>query len=194
MAKRGRSEQYVLEEAQVQALLKEAQTIEDRLILELMCYLGMRVSEIAHLRADWVKEGEIRIPLRQPCNCSNCRGEWRAKSKAGARNIPIPVTMADLHTFLQQSPDGFHLTRQALWAKIKKLAKQAKIKVKGLSGDTIFCHALRATAATRLAESGIPVSALAYIMGWANIEIASAYVNIASAKKSAGEALKRLYG
>ncbi len=191
--KRGASEKYVLDEKQVGELLKETESSEDRLILELMALLGLRASEVAHLRAEWVKDGEIRKPRSQSCNCSSCQGEWKSKSEASVRSIPIPNLMADsLYTFLSQSPGGFHLTRQAIWQKVKTVAKRAKIKVRGLSEDTIYPHVLRATAASRLASAGMSAPALCYIMGWASIEMGVHYINIAQAKAEAHRQLKQI--
>ena len=191
--KRGASEKYVLDNEQVNELLGAAESPEDRLIIELMVILGLRVSEVAHLNADWLKEEEIRIPRSQPCGCSNCRGEWHSKSEASARSIPIPETMIrTLHTFLRESPEGFHLTRQALWQKIKGIAKKAKIKAKGLSKDTIYPHVLRATAASRLATAGMSAPALCYIMGWSSIEMGQHYISIAQAKVEAHRQLKQI--
>ena len=191
--KRGASEKYVLDNEQMNELLKMAQTIEDRLILQLMVLLGLRVSEVAHLRADWIKDGEIRIPRSQPCNCSNCQGEWRSKSEASVRNIPIPEGIGkEFYTFLGQSPEGFHLSRQAIWQKVKTMAKRAKIRVRGLSADTIYPHVLRATAASRLATAGMSAPALCYIMGWASIEMGVHYISIAKAKEEAHRQLKQI--
>lgn len=193
--KRGKSEQYALDESQVAALFNEAESFENLLMLKLMAYLGLRVSEIAHLRADWIHEGEIRIPPSQLCDCSNCKGEWHAKSKASVRSLPIPNIIADdLYTFLGHSPTGFNRTRQALWWKVKQIAKRAKSQIKGPSGDTVFPHALRATAATNFATKGMSAVALCYIMGWAELEMGQHYINIAKAKSEAHKQMKEILG
>ena len=192
--KRGASELYVLEADQVRALLQEAQGVEDRLILQLMLYVGLRVSEVAHLNNSWVKGDEIRIPLSQTCDCINCKsGEWKAKSKASNRVIPVPVSiMRDLTEYLRQSPRGFTLTRQALWWKIKQMSKRANIRVRGLSSDTIYPHVLRATCATILASKGMSVAALCYVMGWQSIEVGQHYISIAKAKQDAQEQFRKI--
>ena len=185
MAKRGRSEQHALDEEQVEALLGETTELEDRVALELMCYLGLRVSEICHLRRNWVRDGEIRIPRSQPCNCSNCQGEWRAKSMASVRSIPIPDLIAkDLYMFLEHT-DGFPpLTRQALWWKVKQIAKKAKIK-------ECFPHSLRATAATRM-SAFLTAPELCYTLGWRNLEMGQHYINIFQAKAGASKKIKEM--
>lgn len=185
MPKRGRSEQHTRSNEEVEALLKECQNLEDRLALELAVYLGMRASEICHLRRDWIKEGEIRIPKSQPCGCSSCKGIWWAKSEASVRAIPIPGLIAnDLRAFLELS-DGFHLSRQALWQKVRQIGRRAKIK-----GD-VYPHSLRATAATRLASS-LTAPELCYTLGWASISMGEHYVSIARAKEGASKKIREM--
>ena len=187
--KRGASEKYVLSDEQIHSILAEAQSEEEKLILELMVYLGLRASEIVHLRATWLHGDELNIPRTQPCDCSSCRekgGVWSAKSDAAARSIAMPKAIQErLTQMLLQSPKGFSFTRQALWQKVKRWGKRAKIKM-------IYPHALRATAATRLAERGMSAPALAYTLGWTNISMAWHYVNIAHAKAEAHQQMRRI--
>jgi len=181
-------------------LLKEAGNLEDRTALKLFVYLGLRVSEACHLNTDWVSQGEVTIPLSQPCECSNCTssqhpGEWHAKSKAAARVLPvIDILAVDLYDFLRLSPRGFQMTRQGMWWKIKYLAKNANIHVKGLSHGTIYPHVLRATCATKLAIKGMSAPALCYWMGWASISMGEHYINIARAKSEAHAQYRHIMG
>lgn len=193
--KRGASEKYALNEQQVADLIANAEWLEDRLAIKLMVYLGMRVSEVAHLRRDWIEGGELCIPASQPCDCANCKGTWHAKSKASIRTLPIPELIAnDLYTFLQQSPEGFHITRVTLWWKIKKIAKKAGIRVKGMSKETISPHILRATAATRLAAGGMSAVGLCYFCGWSSLKMGQHYINITMAKRDAYRQFKEIMG
>ena len=192
MPRRGKSEQYALNGEQVKALIEACESLEDRLALKLMAYLGMRVSEVAHLCRDWVNSGEIRIPASQPCDCASCKGTWSAKSKASVRVLPVPELIAnDLYTFLHQSPEGFHITRVALWWKVKRIAKKAGIKTKGMAGGTISPHILRATAATHLA-SHLTASELCYLLGWESLEMGEHYINLAQAKAGAHQKVREL--
>ncbi len=199
--KRGASERYVLDEEQVSNLLNQATEPDDRAALELMVYLGMRISEVCHLNHTWIHEDtrEIHIPPSQKCLCNECMkhkaypGEWRPKSEASARSLPIPDLISrNLHEFLCLKPGGLRITRQALWWKVKQWAKAAKIKVRGLSEDTIYPHVLRATAATRLATKGVSAPALCYIMGWANLEVGAHYISIAKAKAEAHKQMREM--
>lgn len=189
-----------MDDEQVKALLKEAYTLANRLIMKLMVFLGLRASEVAHFKGDWVQRNEIHIPAEQPCNCVNCQksphpGKWKPKTKAGIRVLPVvDVLAADLYQFVKESPDGFNLTRQAIWWEVKQIAKKAGIRQKGLAKDTIYPHALRATAATYLASKGMDAQALAYAMGWSNIAVAQHYITLAKAKALAHQQMREILG
>jgi len=194
--KRGASERYTLEEDQVKALLTESETLSNRLIIELMVFLGMRASEVAHFNSNWVRREEIHIPPEQPCDCVNCQksshpGKWKPKTRSGVRVLPIVDAIRnDLFTYINQSPKGFNLTRQAIWWNVKQISRRAGIKQKGLAKDTIYPHALRATAATFLASKGMDAQALAYVLGWSNIAIAQHYITLARAKNLAHQQMR----
>jgi len=210
--KRGASEQYVLTDDQVSDLVNEAQGKTERLLIQLMVYLGMRVSEVVHFRGHWIRQEEIHIPEVEQCNCSACAnrvskatgekqarlerkpGYWYAKSKKSARSLPIPAFMAsNLYDFFSQHPNGFGLTRIAVWQKVKRIAKDAGIKQIGLAKNTIFPHTLRATAATRFAAS-LEVAELMAIMGWSNMTVAAHYINLARIAPGARKKAKDILG
>lgn len=204
MAKRGASWRYALNDDQVVTLLFEAPTLEDRLMLKLMAYLGMRVSEVCHMKASWIEQGEIRIPPSQPCDCVNCqqerknkpKGFWYAKTKKSVRDLPIPNAISDdLYQYFHDRPQGLSITRQALWHRIKHIGKKAKIVEKGVSGNTTFSHALRATAATMFVKKGMNnAAALCYIMGWSDIKTAQSYIDLVQSKDLAHQKLKDILG
>ena len=193
--KRGKAEQYTLSEEQVKALLNVPAEPEEKLLLKLMLYCGLRVGEAVHLNANWIQEDCIKIPPSQTCAHAECKGEWKAKSKASVRIIPIPEYMkGELAEFLHQQPQGFGFTRQKAYGIVKRLCRQAKIRVKGLSGDTIYPHVLRATCATNLAAKGMSAVALCYLMGWSSIEIGQHYIHIAQAKQEAHRQFREIMG
>lgn len=180
---------------QVEALLRTPAEFEHRLMVKLMIYLGLRIGECVHLNASWLQEGNIRIPMFQKCDHAECEYEWHPKSKASIRVLPVPGDMQeDLYTFLGHHPNGFGLTRQAAYTVVKRMCKQAGIKVKGLSGDTIYPHVLRSTCATILATRRMSAVGLCYIMGWSSIDMGQHYINIAQAKKEAHKQFKEIMG
>ncbi len=199
MPKRGASERYALGEEQRDALIHACQSLEDKVLIKLCLYAGLRVSEVAHLNAEWVHNTltglEISIPESQPCDCSRCKGMWYPKTKTSVRTIPVTTPLlADLQEFLRLSPKGFQKTRQSLWWRLKQVASRAKIHQRGLAYNTTFCHALRATCATILATKGMSAPALSYFMGWKSIEIGQHYINIAQAKDEAQKQARQIMG
>lgn len=200
MAKRGDSANYALEISDVKAVMLACETQRDRVIVGGPMFLSFRVSELAHMNASWLTvDGNIKIPPYQQCDCLECQkergGEWKPKSKAGARTLPIsrPIK-ADLLNFLRANPKGLRMTRQAIWQRTKYLLKKAKVKIKGLAEDTAYPHALRATCASMLAAGGMDAAALTYFMGWSSIKMGDHYIKLSTAKGSAAHKAKEIFG
>ncbi|MFC1910044.1 tyrosine-type recombinase/integrase [Chloroflexota bacterium] len=107
--------------------------IRDKFIIGCLLLAGLRVSELAHLKRSWVNfdENTITVPTRQFCSCWECskkrNGEWRPKTKQGARTIRIhPQLRAVLEEYFATN-EGIDLTRQRLWQRVKELANKARI-------------------------------------------------------------------
>ena len=189
MTKRGASEHYALSEDEMGIFWKACHDMEDKVLVGLQMFATLRVSEATHLKSNWVKENEIHVPSRMDCSCWECRdrGFWRPKSKAGARIIPISSTLLPhLLNYLHHHPDGLSFSRVAAWHRIQRVAKEAKV-------GKVFNHSLRATCATMLAKN-LEAMPLAYLMGWANISLASHYVNIAHARSRAAQGMRETFG
>ena len=210
--KRGASEQYCLSDEQLRDMVREASGKQERLIVQLMGYLGMRVSEVVHMKGHWIRQEEIHIPEVEQCSCMACGkrvstatgerqarlerkpGYWYAKSKRSARSLPIPAFMAsNLYDYFTSNPRGFNCSRIAIWQKVKKISRDAGIKQPGLSRNTIFPHTLRATAATRFAAS-LEIAELMAIMGWSNMSVAAHYINLARITPGAKKKAKDILG
>ena len=152
------------------------------------------------MRADWItQDGNLRIPNQQACNCAECArvrgGEWRPKTKAGARTLPIPQRMRkDLNELFKMKPYGLDVSRVGLYYRTKTILKRAKIKFRGLSGGTAFPHALRSTCFNMLCAGGISAVDLCYYAGWRDISIGSHYIQVAQAKEGALKAGKAIFG
>lgn len=197
MPERGDSSQYTLSDQQISNLLNACETLEDKVMIKLMLYCGLRASEVSHLRADWLDgEGNIRIPARQKCDCNECKGEWTPKTKASIRILPIPDPLrGDLLFLLHKCPKGLQKHRSTIWQRTKRLLKKAKVKFPGgLSDNTAFPHALRATCATLLARGNMNPMSLCYVMGWTNLTTAEHYINIAKAQQEAGKQMRQIFG
>ncbi len=200
--KRGDSADYALSEHQAEAVLKACDDLNDRIIIKCLMFLGLRVSELCHMTSNWItQDGNFRIPSTQKCNCAECarsrKGEWRPKTKAGARLLPVPERLRkDLSDLLKAQPYGLDLSRVGVWFRIKSILKRANIKFKGPTGKprTGFPHCMRATCATMLAASGMDEIALCYYMGWSDINMAKHYVQIARVKDLAFRQAKEVFG
>jgi len=199
MPHRGDSAEYALSSADAQKLLSACVTIEEKFIIGCQIFLGLRASELAHLNHTWVtSEGNIRIPAFQSCNCAYCSkrdNQWRPKTKAGARVLPISTPLrAVFSKFMELSPDGLGFSRITVYYKTKQVLKRARIIRKGLAKDTIFPHALRATCASLLAANGMDAAALSAFMGWESIAIADHYIRTSVARDSAIRQAKAIFG
>lgn len=193
MAKKsGRSEEYVLTEAQLNKLWGECKELKDKVIVGCTAYLGMRISECTHLKSSWFREsGELHIPSRQECTCWECtrrKGYWVPKTKSSIRVIPIPAFLRPvLHEFFRYQPDGLGISRMAAWARIQRLSKRAKL-------PHIFPHALRASSATLYASKGFTAMELCAFFGWSRISVAESYVRLATAREGAKQKMRQIFG
>ena len=183
MVKRGPSENYVLTDEERPPLLAVCKTVQDRVIISLALYCGLREGESVHLDSRWLRDGQnISIPSQMTCTCLECsrrernRGHWLPKSKAGCRVIGLPrIVRDDLEPFLARYPGGLRqakVSRFSYYRSVKRLCKAAGIVIPGLGGDTAFPHCLRATCATLLAKGGMNAPQLMYHMGWSDLKMA----------------------
>lgn len=198
--RRGESGDFALSQHQVEELLKVCTEMEERVTIGCQIYLGLRISELAHMRADWVTvDGNLKIPAQQACKCAECakfRDKlWKPKTRSGARTLPIPPRIKrDLAELFKVKPYGMEVSRVGLYYRTKTLLKRARIKFKGLSGDTGFPHCLRATCFNLLVEGGMSAAGLAYFAGWSNIAIASHYISLVRAKGLALREATAIFG
>lgn len=153
------------------------------------------------MNSTWITaEGNLRVPTAQKCNCAECArnrgGEWRPKTKAGARVLHIPERLRkDLSELLRMQPYGLNLSRIGVWYRVKTILKRANVKFPAPAGKTGFPHCMRATCATILAASGVMNEfELSYYMGWSDINMAKHYVDIARTKPGALKKAKEVFG
>ena len=200
--RRGHSVLYVLEQPQVQATLVACHDLIDRIIIKCPLFLGgLRVGEMTHMGSDWItSEGKLRIPSFMPCNCAECMrerkgGGWKPKTLAGARILYIPKLLrGDLADLFKIQPYGLGISRVAIWMRTKRILKEAKVRFRGLSGDTGFSHCLRATCATMLAATDINEAALCYYMGWSDLKQARPYIKLVRSQTSSFKWAQETFG
>ncbi|MFC1907196.1 hypothetical protein ACFLW8_03825 [Chloroflexota bacterium] len=68
------SREDVLNPQQSASLLMVAFRPIDKVIVHTLLYAGLRVSELCHMRRDWLnyEEGTLTVPMRQFCQCWEC--------------------------------------------------------------------------------------------------------------------------
>lgn len=181
--------------------------------------LGMRAGEIAHMRRDWIdwERKQINIPTYQNCtkgrggdDCGYCRSQakqavgyrpevltleeelgkrWKPKTDTSARTIPFGFSdriEACLREFFDRHEQYPHC-RSSMNRRMDQLANAA-----GMDEDTIYPHALRATAATFHAFRGLPVAPLQALMGWADMATARKYIRLSGG--ATADALNDVHG
>lgn len=186
------------------ALWRAARTAKRRLLYVLLCHWGLRASEAGHFNRSWIERGSAPATFVVPlhCGCLRCaasgrawrhtpgraastmqrieRGEFTPKTDYGYRRIPYgrapPELVRAIDDYLTDH-EGLYVSRQAVWRLVKRWLVDA-----GMAYDRSFPHALRATAATRLADEGQDVFAIMGVLGWRNFNVASRYIRLGTGR------------
>lgn len=164
--------------------------------------LGLRVSEIQHLRSAWIdwERGEICIPEHDPCGCRVCwrsavrmaahededrppsqilyEQRWEPKTMRGARKIPFgfsPRLAAVILTF-QTRYSCLDITQEAM----RNIVEEAGTYADGVDSSKLTVRGLRGTAGTFWATLLYRPKTLQDLMGWTRIETARKYLRRAS--------------
>jgi len=169
----------------MEKMVRAAQEPKEKLFLACTMFLGMRESEIAHMKEEWIRyqANKILIPQKQACECSECRnkkdkegnsrydGFWYPKSKAGARGIPLwhPYPKEVIKSWFAIYKDVPY-TRKTVYNVLVNLAERARVQKR------VYPHALRATAATHYAEMGLSAQGLCEVMGWGDLRTDQHYI------------------
>ncbi len=177
----------------VQACERIPQPLVDKFLVLMMGVIGIRIGELVHMTKDWFDftNKMIRIPSHQPCNCQYCTMQlrqmmkrkdisledvqkklWKSKNAASARTIYYGFDselVCIVNDFFKKY-ERFPLSPIQTCTHLRRLGMTAKM-------DTISPICLRRTAAMKFAYDGMNVKALQTIMGWANIQVASRFVD-----------------
>ncbi|WP_438978879.1 site-specific tyrosine recombinase XerD [Polynucleobacter sp.] len=172
-----------LSEDQVTALLNapDVETslgLRDRTMLELMYASGLRVSEIVSLKtvALGLNEGVIRVVngkggKERLVPFGGEAGQWLHRYLADARTPLLEGKSSDAVFVGRHTGTG--LTRQALWALIKRYAIIANIPV------ALSPHTLRHAFATHLLNHGADLRVVQLLLGHADISTTQIYTHVA---------------
>jgi integrase len=163
-----------------------------------MGVFGMRVSEMCHIRLNWLefdKPGEecIRIPREMKCDCHDCLrsrgvdpkaagGVWKTKMKFSARVIPARINIEAfwlIKKYLEDAEaalksgwvkrDPVPRDRRKVWNTVRLLGSRAGI-------EKASPQVLRATAATHIARHRkMTPLLLMHVMGFSSLDTAYEY-------------------
>ncbi|MEM1804917.1 MAG: tyrosine-type recombinase/integrase [Nanopusillaceae archaeon] len=151
-------------------LLSFVKKKRDKLILLLLFYTGVRVSELVNLKKEdiLIKEGFIRV-----------------YGKGGKeRMIPIPkFLIEELNNYIQTLKDEklFNISTRQVERIVKKYAKLANINKK------VTPHVLRHSLATMLLSNGVDIRYIQEILGHSSLSITQIYTHVIPSK------LKEIY-
>jgi integrase/recombinase XerD len=172
MARRRNVSRFLLAH-EVEALLKAAKTRRDQLIMLLMRFAGLRVSEVCKLcvehidmegAAVWVRDGkggkDRRVPV-QPFLKRALRG-WVGTRGDG----PVFVS----------AKGGGHLTTRAVQLLIKRLAIQAKLP-EARRARKYHPHSFRHFYATDLLDKGATIYQVMELLGHENLNTTQQYLH-----------------
>jgi integrase/recombinase XerD len=168
-------------------------------VIHTLAFTGMRVSELIHMRKDWVdwEAGLIRIPESQPCDSHyECRREvkrrgriikrgglWRVKVPEAARGVPVlPELRPVLEDFFlrHESMGEVVRGREEVWGMVKAVTSKSGIQKR------IFPHVFRGSLASLLAGKDFDALSIQGFMGWKSVKTADEYIRISP------ERLKRI--
>lgn len=198
--------------------LDEPFAAECRLILLLGGRLGLRAGEITHLRDEWIDwdREHIRIPAWDDCDhgidggvCGYCRKQarqrvrksddvtletalqerWSPKTRHSVRTIPFGFDdrIGEVLEEFFFHRDDYPRSRSSINRRVDRVCVEA-----GYDPESLYPHALRATAATYHAYAGVPVAALQSLFGWAELQTAQKYVRLSGGATQ--QALETVYG
>lgn len=178
--------------------MPEDKQLETRFLLLTMGRLGIRPGEITHIEEEWVdwRNDMIEIPHHEPCSCGYCNEQyrqkkehsseeitedlsemyWSPKSQKAVRAVPFDfsprITIA-VERFFERW-DRFEWSRKTVNRRVTEVAGIAD----GIDPESVYPHALRATAASYHAGRGLGPIPLQAFMGWADMKTAQLYIRL----------------
>ena len=170
-----------LSHAEVDRLLKapnarKRQGMRDQALLELLYACGLRASEAASLKLAAVdfQDQTVRVTGKGSKERMIPVGKRAQESLkryvAGARNEWL--TGEKKNEYLMLTRQGKRMSRQSVWAVLKKYAREAGIQKK------IYPHILRHSFATHLLENGADLRVVQELLGHADIVTTQIYTHV----------------
>lgn len=109
---------------------------------------------------------------------------WSTKSHAGARDIPYEKTSTRAALAIEDYFNRFNEFKASRGIVNRRVAKMAE-KVGCVNADELYPHALRATAASHIVDSGLGAMHLKQLMGWSEFSTALNYLEESTARLEA---------
>jgi integrase/recombinase XerD len=184
--RKSKTRENLLDEPEIEKLKKGAKDPTDRFLVWTLLYTGMRISELIHMRSNWLdwNRSLIIIPEMQTCLCNECKpkkGIWKPKNITSARSIPIvrevrSVLQDFFPTNANRSVMDAISNRVAAYDRIRSLGRKAKIK------HNVFPHSLRGTFATILACKDFNSPEIMSLLGWKSLKTADHYIQLSASR------------
>jgi len=181
---------YLSEEdvERLRASAKESSAREELVVLTLLDS-GLRRSELAHLREDWIDfevyPPEIEVPKEDRCfvgrnnkpchHCKDNQGKYRSKTESRR----VPVIREETQEILK---NWFKLNKsvasvETISKDVKQVAERADVYIEN-SDELPTPHVLRQTYGVKLAKSGLNAAEFRSVMGYSAAQTAQRYLQI----------------
>ncbi len=164
-----------LTDEDVRALIKNAETLRDKVIIEMLAYTGVRVSELCHLKLSDIDLNRKSIRIRSG------KGD-KDRIVLFKDNILTDLNLY-IHEIKSQNPKADFLfpTKRSKYISpisveriIRKLAKSSGIDKK------VTPHVLRHTFATSLLRNGADIRIIQVLLGHSSISTTQVYTHVDS--------------
>jgi len=155
----------VLSKEEIKQIIEAAQTRKSRLMIKMLYYTGMRVSELVELKKDAIdlEKGEVII-----------KGKGNKE-----RKILLPKKLVEELKEYMQSHDGVYLfskDKPLTTRNVQKILSKIAIKLK--LNKKITPHKLRHSYATHLLEKGLDIRTIQVLLGHENLATTQIYTHI----------------
>jgi len=166
----------------------------DRAILRILCYMGIRVSELCALNKEDLRLSEFPTLTIHAGKCRKRRHIHLGENDAIVlqdwldlrKTIEGPDSEA-LIISLAHRTRGTRLSTRGARNIVHKYLEIAEIKKPGRS-----CHALRHSTATWLLEAGVPMQAIADLLSHSSVDVTAIYARVVDHRKyTPGDVLSR---
>jgi site-specific recombinase XerD len=165
-----------LTEEETDAMISACEKLEEKTILVMLLTLGLRVSELIHLRVEMIEGNKVTILGKG----LKYRTLFMAPDVFELYQEYMISRKDPNFEYVFRSKMGTHYSDVAIRGKIKKIARLAKIDPKRI--DQISCHTTRRTCATNMVENGTDIRVIQGVLGHASLVTSLKYANLRNSK------------